>query len=129
MKYAARRTWPQKSSTWEMEAEAEDVVKFAERFAGDQQLALDDEFLVIEKEGPDSDIQFFKVASDDPYKVISTEPRIESASAGSASATGGKGRITIGISPFITNVLNMTKAFVFALVFVVGIIWLARQFG
>ena len=54
-------------------------------YATDKALAVGAEFVVIEKGGADSDIQFFKVSRADPYGLIPADPRVESG--GSAGAT------------------------------------------
>ncbi|MBK1631599.1 hypothetical protein CKO31_12760 [Thiohalocapsa halophila] len=80
MRYAARRTWPEKIKAWEYISEAEDMEAFALMFAEDKQLAADTEFVVIEKAGAESEIEFFKVSRTEPYALIAAEPRVESAS-------------------------------------------------
>ena len=80
MRYAARRTWPEKSHAWEFLGEAQDMEDFALTFAIDKQLEEETEFVVIEKAGAESEIEFFKVSRTDPYALITAEPRVESAS-------------------------------------------------
>lgn len=48
-------------------------------YATDKSLAVGTEFVVIEKAGADSDIQFFKVSRAEPYALIPADPRVESA--------------------------------------------------
>jgi hypothetical protein len=94
MRYAARRTWPEKIKTWEYISEAEDMEAFALMFAEDKHLEADTEFVVIEKAGAESEIEFFKVTRTEPYALIAAEPRVESASnpaPASAQSTGGGG--------------------------------------
>ncbi|MGD8275738.1 MAG: hypothetical protein PVJ30_07240 [Thiohalocapsa sp.] len=80
MRYAARRTWPEKIKAWEYVSEAEDMEDFALMFAEDKHLEADTEFVVIEKAGAESDIEFFKVSRTQPYALIAAEPRVEAAS-------------------------------------------------
>ncbi|WP_295543898.1 hypothetical protein [uncultured Thiohalocapsa sp.] len=80
MRYAARRTWPDKIKGWEYISEAEDMEAFALMFAEDKHLEADCEFVVIEKAGAESEIEFFKVSRTQPYALITAEPRVESAS-------------------------------------------------
>jgi hypothetical protein len=80
MRYAARRTWPEKIKAWEYVSEAEDMEDFALMFAKDKQLEANTEFVVIEKAGAESDIEFFKVSRTEPYALIAAEPRVEAAS-------------------------------------------------
>ena len=69
MRYAARRTWPEKSHAWEFLGEAQDMEDFALTFAIDKQLEEETEFVVIEKAGAESEIEFFKVSRTDPLTV------------------------------------------------------------
>lgn len=80
MRYAARRTWPEKIKTWEYISEAEDMEAFALMFAEDKHLDAETEFVVIEKAGAESEIEFFKVTRTAPYALIAAEPRVEAAS-------------------------------------------------
>lgn len=80
MRYAARRTWPEKVKAWEYLGEAEDMEDLALTFAIDKQLEEDTEFVVIEKAGAESEIEFFKVSRTDPYALITAEPRVGNAS-------------------------------------------------
>ncbi|WP_295400030.1 hypothetical protein [uncultured Thiocystis sp.] len=79
MNYAARSIWPEKSSAWEYLGAAESIEDFALMYATDKTLAVGTEFVVIEKAGADSDIQFFKVSRAEPYALIPASPRVESA--------------------------------------------------
>ena len=91
MKYAARRIWPEKSHAWEYLGEAEAIEDFALMFATDKSLAMNDEFVVIEKAGADSEIEFYKVSRAQPYAVMPAAPRVESGTAPVApvAAMGG----------------------------------------
>lgn len=81
MKYAARRIWPEKSQAWEYLGEAEAIEDFALMFATDKVLAVNDEFVVIEKAGADSEIEFYKVSRAQPYAVMPAAPRVDSGTA------------------------------------------------
>ncbi len=126
MKYAARRTWPKQSTAWEYQGEASEIGRFAAEFAYRQRLDLETEFVVIEQAGPDSDIQFFKVTGTAPYQVTTSAPRVESASPSAPTTGGGDTRASIGISPFISTAVNMTKVGVTAIALVLGAIYLIR---
>lgn len=52
-------------------------------YAADKTLAVGTEFVVIEKAGADSDIQFFKVSRAEPYALIPSDPRVEGAASSS----------------------------------------------
>jgi hypothetical protein len=60
--------------------EAEEIEDFALMFATDKRLAVDDEFVVIEKAGADSDIEFYRVSRASPYAVMPADPRVDSMS-------------------------------------------------
>jgi hypothetical protein len=75
VKYAAKRTWPDKPKSWEAKGEAETAEAFALEFAADQGLGLGTELVVIEREGEDAEIQFFKIANTSPYQLVQAEPR------------------------------------------------------
>lgn len=74
VKYAAKRTWPEKSAAWEHQGEAETAQAFAVEFATIEQLGVDVEFLVMAREG-DGEIQFFRVAGTAPFQILPAEPR------------------------------------------------------
>ncbi len=126
MKYAARRTWPTKSNTWEHHGEGDNIGAFAVEFAAKRRLPVDSEFIVIEQAGPDSDIQFFKVTGLSPYQVTTAEPRIESAKPSSQATPTHYTRDWIGLSPFISTAINMTKVGVLAILTVGALIALVR---
>ena len=75
MKFAAKRTWPDKAPTWEHQDDADDARSFALEFATLEQLAVDTEFVVMCKEGDGQEVQFFRVAAAAPYRLESAEPR------------------------------------------------------
>lgn len=88
MNYAARMMWPEKSATWDYLGAAESLDDFAMMYATDKALAVGTEFVIIEKGGADSEIQFFKVSRADPYGLIPADPRVEGGgSAGATTAT------------------------------------------
>ncbi|WP_058556946.1 hypothetical protein [Thiohalocapsa sp. ML1] len=96
MRYAARRTWPEKIKAWEYLGESEDMQDFALMFAEDKRLPADTEFVVIEKAGAESEIEFFKVTRTEPYALVAAEPRVESAS-NPAPAESGADAGTSGV--------------------------------
>jgi hypothetical protein len=75
VKYAAKRTWPDKPKSWESKGDAESAEAFALSFADDQGLGLGTELVVMELGSEDPDLQFFKVASTSPYQLSQGEPR------------------------------------------------------
>ncbi|MBK1694875.1 hypothetical protein CKO09_08995 [Chromatium weissei] len=86
MNYAARMMWPEKSATWDYLGAAESLDDFAMMYATDKALAVGTEFVIIEKGGADSDIQFFKVSRANPYGLIPADPRVENSGSTSTSA-------------------------------------------
>ncbi|MBK1708516.1 hypothetical protein [Marichromatium gracile] len=88
MKYAAKRTWPLRSPSWEHEGEAESFKAFATEFAAVERLGADGEFVVIDKSSDEAESRFFRVVTIAPYQVEETEPR-SSAPAPEAGQTEG----------------------------------------
>ncbi|UHD17750.1 hypothetical protein [Thiocapsa bogorovii] len=142
MKYAAKRTWPDKPKSWEAKGEAETAEAFALEFASDQGLGLGTELVVIEREGEDAEIQFFKIANTSPYQLVQAEPRAggggasiqESPRESSAEATGrdvedgGTELVATpldSLRPFKTMVLYMLKVAVvaFAAIYALGLLF------
>ncbi|MGQ9659665.1 MAG: hypothetical protein ACUVT0_06135 [Thermochromatium sp.] len=83
MKFAAKKTWPDKATTWEHQGEAGDVQSFALEFAILEQLTTDTEFVVMRKDGDSQEAWFFRVAETAPYRL---EP--------AGARTGGSGSRT-----------------------------------
>lgn len=86
MKFAAKRTWPDKATTWEHQGEADDAESFASEFATLEQLAADTEFVVMCKDGDGQGVRFFRVAATAPYRLEPAEAR--AATTADAGATG-----------------------------------------
>ncbi len=140
MKYTARRTWPEKSKSWEYLGESESLEEFALAFATDKALAVDTEFVVIEKAGAESEIEFFKVTRASPYGLVTAAPRVESesgpgkaasqddptAAAGGDDNYGGVEAIAGAWRGVIANVLMFVKAGGAALLFFLAAIFLAK---
>ena len=76
MKYAAKKTWPEKSPSWEHEGDADNVDAFAKEFATIEQLGLDAEFVVMSKDGAEQGVRFFRVAGASPYELAPAGPRV-----------------------------------------------------
>lgn len=89
MKFAAKRIWPDKASTWEHQGEADDAQSFASEFATLEQLAVDTEFVVMGRDGDGQEVRFFRIAATTPYRLEPAEARTGTAAgspdAGSAS--------------------------------------------
>ncbi|QVL46721.1 MAG: hypothetical protein KFB96_13170 [Thiocapsa sp.] len=140
MKYTARRTWPEKSKSWEYLGESESLEEFALAFATDKALAVGTEFVVIEKAGAESEIEFFKVTRASPYGLVTAAPRVESesgpgkaaqqddptAAAGGDDNYGGVEAIAGAWRGVIANVLMFVKAGGAALLFFLVAIFLAK---
>lgn len=76
MKYAAKKTWPEKSQSWEHQGDSESIEAFATEFAVIEQLAAGSEFVVMEKDAASSPrLQFFRVAGVAPLELVAAEPR------------------------------------------------------
>lgn len=85
MKFAAKRTWPDKAATWEHQDEANDAQAFASEFATLEQLTVDTEFVVMCKDGADQTAHYFRVAAVNPYQLEPATARSSSAAPESAT--------------------------------------------
>ena len=138
MKYAAKRTWPEQSKSWEYKEEAATAEDFALAFALTRQLEAGAEFVVIEREGEDADLRFFRVAERSPCRVepaatprsaaggeaaASSEPAVQSAPGSSGPAASGGGGMP-DLSPFIATLKYMAKvgALAVAAIVLMGIV-------
>ncbi len=144
MKYTARRTWPEKSKSWEYLGESESLEEFALAFATDKALTVDTEFVVIEKAGAESEIEFFKVTRTSPYGLVTASPRVESETDAGSSSTnattkdeessndggddnyGGVEAIAGAWRGVIANILMFVKAGGAAFLFFLAAIFLAK---
>ncbi|MBK5937833.1 hypothetical protein [Halochromatium roseum] len=146
MKYTARRTWPEKSKSWEYLGESDSLEDFALAFATDKALPVDTEFVVIEKAGAESEIEFFKVTRTSPYGLVTAAPRVESETGSSSTADtapaaakdeqtdndggddnyGGVEAIAGAWRGVIANILMFVKAGGAAFLFFLAAIFLAK---
>ena len=69
MRFAAKRTWPDRPTAWEQQGEAESLESFALAFAANQGLGLGTEFMVLDKDSDDATIESFRVTDIDPYTL------------------------------------------------------------
>lgn len=69
MRYAAKRTWPDRPPAWEQHGEAENLEAFALAFATERRLALGNEFEVLDKDSDDAALVGFRVTGTDPYRL------------------------------------------------------------
>ncbi|NEV61457.1 hypothetical protein G3446_06035 [Thiorhodococcus minor] len=74
VKFAAKRTWPEKASSWEHEGDADTVEAFAAEFAAIEQLPVDTEMVVMSKGDGGPSTQFLKVVGTSPYAFEPVEP-------------------------------------------------------
>lgn len=133
MKYAAKRSWPDKPKSWEAKGEAETAEAFALDFAADKGLGLGTELVVMEMEGDDAEIQFFKVSNTSPYQMRQAEPRAASPAAPReespadtiAESQDAAAAPLPDLRPFRTMVLYMIKVALvaFAAIYALGILF------
>ncbi|ADC63490.1 hypothetical protein Alvin_2580 [Allochromatium vinosum DSM 180] len=113
VKFAAKRTWPDKATTWEHQGEADDVESFASEFATLEQLAVGAEFVVMCKDEDEQGVRFFRVAATAPCRLEPAEARTAStADAGSEPAAGEDESEPVGLpnlSPVISMIFYMGK--------------------
>ncbi len=139
MKYAAKITWPEKSPSWQHQGESGSAQAFAVEFATVEQLGMDSEFVVMEKEGGSPEIHFFRVVGCSPYRVAAAESRVapaqtvdvKPASTVGADAPGkeeeaeGAGAISMG--PVISLIIYMAKVAVVATASIAGLALLRKM--
>ncbi|MBN2885962.1 MAG: hypothetical protein JXM75_04545 [Chromatiaceae bacterium] len=115
MNYAAKRTWPERSAAWEHQGEAETPDAFALEFAAVEQLSVDAEFVVFNRESGES--RYFRVTGRDPYRIDPAEPRSPNNSGhAEAAGTADQEVFVPDIKPFISTVSYMGKVAVLAVV-------------
>lgn len=140
VKYAAKITWPEKSSTWQHQGDAGSAPEFAIEFATLEQLGMDTEFVVMEKEGGNPEIHFFRVVGCAPYRVAAAEsragsaqpseaaPRAASAAAPESDAEEGDAGVTFGLGPVISLIIYMAKVAVVAIASIAILALLRKMF-
>ncbi|WP_295446568.1 hypothetical protein [uncultured Thiodictyon sp.] len=69
MRYAAKRTWPDRPKAWEHQGEGEGLEAFALAFASEYGLGVGSEFEVLDKDSDDAALVSFRVASTMPYTL------------------------------------------------------------
>jgi hypothetical protein len=84
MRYAAKRTWPDRPKAWEQQGEGETLEAFALTFATDRGLGVGTEFVVLDKDSDDATLESFRVTGADPYTLGPTGPRPEGQAAASS---------------------------------------------
>jgi hypothetical protein len=81
MRFAAKRTWPDRPKAWEHQGEAESLEAFALAFATERGLGVGTEFVVLGKDSDDADLESFRVTAVDPHTLgpVGAHPEGESA--------------------------------------------------
>lgn len=127
VKYAAKITWPEKSSSWQHQGDAGSAQEFAVEFAKLEQLGMETEFVVMEKEGGNSEIHFFRVVGCSPYRVAAAESRAggtrssDAAPLAAGPATPAPSSeeedpgVSFGLGPVISLIIYMAKVAVVAI--------------
>lgn len=69
MKFAIKRTWPDKPKTWERQGEGESLEAFALAFASDAGLGVGTELMVVQKDSDDPAVELYRVVSTEPYAL------------------------------------------------------------
>lgn len=77
MKFAAKRTWPEKASSWEHEGDADNAEAFAAEFAAIEQLPIGTEMVVMSKGDGGPSTQFLKLVGTSPYAFAPVEARAQ----------------------------------------------------
>lgn len=77
MRYAAKRTWPDRPKAWEQHGEADHIEAFALAFASNHGLGVGTEFEVLDKDSDDAALIPFRVTCTIPYTLGPVEPHTE----------------------------------------------------
>ena len=77
MRYAAKRTWPDRPKAWEDHGEADSIEAFALAFASNHGLGVGTEFEVLDKDSDEAALVSYRVASSIPYTLGPVEARAE----------------------------------------------------
>ncbi len=124
MRFAAKRTWPDRPAAWEQQGEAENLESFALAFAANQGLGLGTEFMVLDKDSDDATLESFRVTGIDPYTLGAPGARPE----GQLSSAVDDPR-----PPFVASAVSfmfyMIKIAVIALAIIGTLMYLFRHFG
>jgi hypothetical protein len=131
MKFAAKRTWPERPKSWEYQGEAETPEACALEFASSRYLALDTELVVMDRQGEDAEIQFFRVTGTDPYRVVMADPsdRQEPPATPSQEPTEQQEAAEfIGLRPIMSSLWFVVKVGFIAVAIVGGLGMLLRHF-
>lgn len=122
MRYAAKRTWPDRPKTWEHQGEAENLEDFALAFASEYGLGVGSEFEVLDKDSDDAALVSFRVASTIPYTLGPVAARIAAPASAPADAP-----------PFAGAAMSfgfyMVKVMVVTLVVMTTLFALLKYFG
>ncbi len=123
MRYAAKRTWPDRPKAWEQQGEAENLEAFALAFASDQGLGLGTEFEVLDKDSDDAALVSFRIVSTLPYTLGPGGAHLEDQAGAEAPPP----------PPFsasaLSFILYMAKIPVLVLVVMAGLFWLLKHFN
>jgi hypothetical protein len=130
MRFAAKRTWPDRPKAWEHQGEADDIETFALAFATDRGLGRGTEFVVLDKDAEDATLDSFRVTGTDPYTLGSTDshPAAASPSDQPGAMAGEPPPPLFAVSAF-SFMFYMVKVAVFFLVVIGTLMWLARHYG
>jgi hypothetical protein len=77
MRYAAKRTWPDRPKAWEQHGEADNIEAFALTFASDYGLGVGTEFEVLDKDSDDAALVPYRVTCTIPYTLGPVEAHKE----------------------------------------------------
>lgn len=77
MRYAAKRTWPDRPKVWEQHGEAENMEAFALTFARDHGLGVGTAFEVLDKDSDDAAMGAYRVTCTIPYTLGPVEAHVE----------------------------------------------------
>ena len=137
MRYAAKRTWPDRPKAWEQQGEADNLESFALAFATDFGLGVGTEFVVLDKDSDDANLESFRVTGTDPYTLGSADARtaqtVATEQPGPWSSAGRTRQPGRDPPPFVNSAASfmfyMIKVAVLALAVIGGLMYLIKHFN
>lgn len=120
MKYAAKRTWPDRPKMWEQQGEAENLEAFALAFASELGLGVGTEFEVLDKDADDAALLSFRITNTQPYTLGPVTAHQEDQAVTDAPPPPPFGGAALSFFGYIT------KVWVIAIVVMGGLFWFLK---
>ncbi|WP_295389067.1 hypothetical protein [uncultured Thiodictyon sp.] len=132
MRYAAKRTWPDRPKAWEHQGEAETIEAFALTFAAEHGLGVGSEFEVLDKDSDDAALVPFRVVCTIPYTLGPVESHADAqagAQAAPPSAAPPFAGAAMSFGFYMFKVTGLTVAVMVAIIIVLKYFGLTGEPG